>query len=94
MPQIHGWMYTDMESAYKLIGDLFIEQEVADLQVEKDGDIVKWRVAKDDGTPILQERDIPVSDNVKTKISKFLVQLNDEEKLNFEHMTLYRKFVG
>ena len=44
-------------------------------------------------TPIPQERDIPVTEGLKKKIGKFLTQLDKEEKLGFEHMTLCGKFM-
>ena len=93
MPQIQGWNYAHMKEARELIEGLFTEQEETDLQFEQEGTQVKWKVAKEDGTPIPQERDIPVSDGLKSKIGKFLKQLDREEKLGFEHMTLCTKFI-
>ena len=94
VPQIQGWNYGHMKEARELIEGLFTEQEENDLRFEQDGTQVKWKVSKEDGTPIPQERDLPISDGLRTKIGKFLKQLDKEEKLNFEHMTLYTKFVG
>ncbi len=91
VPQIQGWNYAYMKEARELIEGLFTEQEEADLHFEQDGVQVKWRVAKEDGTPILQERDIPISDGLKAKIGKFLQQLDKEEKLEFQHYTLVEK---
>jgi len=93
MPQIQGWNYAHMKEARELIEGLFTEEEETDLQFEQEGTQVKWKVAKEDGTPIPQERDIPVSDGLKSKIGKFLKQLDREEKLGFEHMTLCTKFI-
>ena len=93
VPQIQGWNYAHLKEARELIEGLFTETEETDLQFEQDGTQVKWKVAKEDGTPIPQERDIPVSDGLKAKIGKFLKQLDKEERLGFEHMTLYGKFV-
>lgn len=93
VPQIQGWNYAHMKEARELMEGLFTEQEETDLQFEQEGTNVKWKVQKEDGTPIEQERDIPVSDGLKAKIGKFLKQLDKEEKLGFEHMTLYSKFV-
>ena len=93
MPQIQGWNYAHMKEARELIEGLFTEQEEADLQFEQEGTRVKWKVAKKDGTPIPQERDIPVSDGLKAKVGKFLKQLGREEHLGFEHYSLYNKFV-
>jgi len=93
VPQIQGWNYAHMKEARELIEGLFTEQEENDLQFEQDGTHVKWRVQREDGIPIEQERDIPVPDGLKAKIGKFLKQLDKEEKLGFEHMTLYGKFV-
>ena len=93
VPQIQGWNYAHMKEARELLEGLFTEQEETDLQFEQDGTQVKWKVAKEDGSPIEQERDIPISDGLKTKIGKFLKQLDKEERLGFEHYTLVGKFV-
>jgi hypothetical protein len=93
VPQINGWNYAHMKEARELIEGLFTEQEETDLQFEQDGTQVKWKVQKEDGTPIEQERDIEVSDGLKAKLGKFLKQLDKEERLEFSHMTLYGKFV-
>ena len=94
VPQIQGWNYAHMKEARELIEGLFSEQEESDLQFEQDGTQVKWKVAKEDGEPIPQERDIPVSDGLKTKIGKFLDQLQREERLEWQHRSLVIKFVG
>lgn len=93
VPQIQGWNYAHMKEARELIEGLFTEQEEADLQFEQEGTQVKWKIAKEDGTPIAQERGIVVSDGLVKKIGKFLKQLDKEERLEFSHMTLYGKFV-
>jgi len=93
VPQIQGWNYAHMKEARELMEGLFTEQEENDLQFEQEGTQVKWKVQKEDGTPIEQERDIPVSEGLKSKIGKFLKQLDKEEKLEFSHMSLYGKFV-
>ena len=93
VPQIQGWNYAHMKEARELMEGLFTEQEEADLQFEQEGTQVKWKIQKEDGTPIEQERDIPVSDGLKAKIGKFLKQLDKEERLEFTHMSLYGKFV-
>ena len=93
VPQIQGWNYAHMKEARELIEDLFTEQEENDLQFEQEGTQVKWKIAKDDGTPILQERDIPISDGLAKKIGKFLKQLDKEERLGFEHYTLCERFL-
>ena len=92
VPQIQGWNYGHMKEARELIEGLFTPQEEADLQIEQVGLQTKWRVAKEEGTPIPQERDIEVNGILKTKIGKFLKQLDREERLGFEHMTLCEKF--
>src|SRR3990167_5504122 len=94
VPQIQGWNYAHMKEARELMEGLFTEQEEADLQFEQEEKQVKWKIQKEDGLPIPQERDIPVSDGLKAKIGKFLKQLDKEEKLGFAHMTLYGKFLG
>ncbi len=93
VPQIQGWNYAHLKEARELIEGLFTEQEERDLQFEQVETQVKWKVAKEDGTPIPQEREIKVSDGLKAKIGKFLKQLDREEKLGFEHMTLCGKFM-
>ena len=93
VPQIQGWNYAHMKEARELLEGLFTEQEESDLQFEQVETQVKWKVQKEDGTPIEQERDIPVSDGLKAKIGKFLKQLDKEERLGFEHMSLYKLFV-
>ena len=93
VPQIQGWNYANMKDARELLEGLFTEEEETDLEFEQEGTQVKWKVAKEDGSLIPQERDIPVSDGLKSKIGKFLTQLDKEEKLGFEHMTLCSKFM-
>ena len=93
VPQIQGWNYAHMKEARELMEGLFSEQEESDLQFEQEEKQVKWKVKREDGTPIEQERDIPVSDGLKAKIGKFLKQLDKEERLGFEHMSLYTLFV-
>jgi hypothetical protein len=93
VPQIQGWNYAHMKEARELMEGLFTEQEETDLQFEQVETQVKWKIQKEDGTPIEQERDIPVSDGLKAKIGKFLKQLDKEERLGFEHYTLMEKFV-
>ena len=93
VPQIQGWNYAHMKEARELMEGLFTEQEETDLQFEQDGTQVKWKVKREDGSDIPQERDIPVSEGLKSKIGKFLKQLDKEEKLEFSHMSLYGKFV-
>jgi hypothetical protein len=92
VPQINGWNYAHMKEARELMEGLFTEQEETDLQFEQVETNVKWKVAKEDGTPIPQERDIPVSDGLKSKIGKFLKQLDKEEKLEMQHFSLCAKF--
>ena len=93
VPQIQGWNYAHMKEARELMEGLFTEQEEADLQFEQTGTRVKWKVQKEDGIPIIQERDIPISDGLKVKVGKFLKQLDKEERLGMEHYTLYEKIV-
>ena len=92
VPQIQGWNYAHMKEARELIEGLFTEQEETDLAFEQVETQVKWKVKREDGTDIPQEREIKVSDGLKAKIGKFLKQLDREEKLGFEHMTLCNKF--
>ena len=93
VPQIQGWNYAHMKEARELLEGLFTEQEETDLAFEQVETQVKWKVKKEDGSDIPQERDIPVSDGLKAKIGKFLKQLDKEEKLEMQHFTLYEKMV-
>ena len=93
VPQIQGWNYAHMKEARELLEGLFTEQEETDLQFEQVETQVKWKIQREDGSPIEQERDIPISDGLKNKIGKFLKQLDKEERLGFEHYTLVEKFV-
>ena len=94
VPQIQGWNYAHMKEARELMEGLFTEQEETDLEFEQVETQVKWKVKREDGSDIPQERDIPVSDGLKAKIGKFLKQLDKEERLGFEHMTLYEKMTS
>ena len=94
VPQIQGWNYAHMKEARELIEGLFTEQEENDLQFEQEGIQVKWKIQNEDGTPIEQERDILISDGLKAKIGSFLKQLDKEERLGFEHFSLYEKMTG
>ncbi len=68
VPQIQGWNYAHMKEARELIEGMFTEQEETDLQFVQEGTQVKWKVAKEDGTPIPQEQDIVISDGLKAKV--------------------------
>ncbi len=92
VPQIQGWNYAYMKEARELIEGLFTPDEEKDLSFEQVETQVKWKIKREDGTDIPQVRDIPVSEGLKGKICKFLKQLDREEKLGFEHMTLCFKF--
>ena len=93
VPQIQGWNYANLKDARNLIEGLFTEKEEADLQLKQEGKGVTWRIQKDSGVPIPQEKEIEVCDGLKSKLGKYLENLGKEEKLSFEHMTLYEKFV-
>uniref|UniRef100_A0A6M3JWJ1 Uncharacterized protein n=1 Tax=viral metagenome TaxID=1070528 RepID=A0A6M3JWJ1_9ZZZZ len=95
VPQIQGWNFGSQESARVLLESMFSEDEEEDLQFEQEGTQVKWKIAKEDGTPITQAKECPVSKGLKAKIGKFLIELNnaDPPKLGFEHNTLFKKFV-
>ncbi len=93
VPQIQGWNYGHMKEARELIEGLFTAGEEQDLQFEQEGTQVKWKIKMDDGTPIPQEQEVIISEGLKKKISRFLAQLDKEERLEFAHMTLYTKFV-
>ena len=93
VPQIQGWNYANMKDARELIEGLFTEQEETDLEFEQEGTQVKWKVKREDDSDIPQVRDIPIAEGLKSKIGKFLIQLDKEEKLGFEHMSLCDKFM-
>ena len=93
VPQIQGWNYANMKDARELMEGLFTEEEESDLQFEQVETQVKWKVKREDGTDIPQTRDITISEGLKTKIGKFLKQLDREEKLGFEHFSLCGKFI-
>ncbi len=92
VPQIQGWNYAHLKEARELIEGLFTEQEETDLQFEQEGTQVKWKIKRENGSDIPQERDIQISDGLKAKIGKFLKQLDKEERLEFQHRTLVEKF--
>jgi len=83
-----------LEEVQELISGLFTGEELIDLQIKQDGKQVKWKVKRDDGTDIQQERDIAVSDVLKAKIGTFLRQLKDTGGLGPQCTELYNKFVG
>ena len=91
IPEIQGWNYANMKDARELLEGLFTEEEETDLQFEQEDKQVKWKVVKEDDTPIPQEREIPVSGGLRKKIGKFLKQLDQDEMLGFEHYTLVEK---
>ena len=93
VPQIQGWNYANMKDARELLEGLFTEEEEKDLEFEQVETQVKWKVKREDDSDIPQIREIRVSEGLKTKIGKFLKQLDKEEKLGFEHMTLCDKFI-
>ncbi len=92
VPQIQGWNYAHMREARELLEGLFTEQEETDLSFSQDGNQVKWRVAREDKSPIEQERDIAISDGLTAKIGKFLKNMDREERLELQHYTLFEKF--
>ena len=92
VPQIQGWNYGHMKEARELIEGLFTPDEEKDLAFEQIETQVKWKVKREDGTDIPQEREIKVSDGLKGKIGKFLKQLDKEERLEMQHYTLCEKF--
>jgi len=96
IPQMEGWNFGSMKEARLLMESLFDEQEEEALQIKpnEDGRGITWRVAEEDGTPIPQDKELRFSEGLLTKLQKFLKQLNDQEKLEFQHYTLYEKIVG
>lgn len=93
VPQIQGWNYAHMKEARELMEGLFTEQEEIDLDIQIEGTQVKWKTVNENSEPVPQERDIVISDGLKAKIGKLLLQLDQQEKLGFEHYSLFEKFV-
>ena len=95
VPQIQGWNFGHMKEARLLLEDMFTPQEEENLQIKlkEDGKGVTWRVRDDEGNDIPQVKDMDVSDGLKNKLAKFLKDLNRQEKLGFEHYSLYEKLV-
>ena len=93
VPQIQGWNFGSMKEARILLESLFDETEEARLNFQIKGTQVKWHKQDDSGNPIPQEKEIEISEGLKAKIAKFLKQLDKEERLGFEHYSLYEKFV-
>jgi len=58
-----------------------------------DGTHMEWKMIEEDGTPIPQEADIPISELAFGMIRKKLVEADSKEKLKIEHYSLYEKFV-
>ncbi len=92
VPNIQGWNYGHMKEARVLMESLFTPEEDKDLDFQQEGQSVKWKVKREDGTDIPQERDIPISEGLNKKIGKFLKQLDTENRLEFIHMSLCSKF--
>lgn len=95
IPQMEGWNYGSMKEARELLEGLFDEQEEERLQIKpnEDGRGITWRVMEEDGTPIPQDKELRFSDGLLSKLQKFLKQLDEQEKLEFQHFTLYEKIV-
>jgi len=95
IPQMEGWNYGSMKEARELVESLFDEQEEEALQIapNEDGKGITWRIKTDDGTDIPQEKELRFSEGLLSKLQKFLKELSDSEKLEFQHFTLYEKIV-
>lgn len=93
LPQIQGWNFGHMKEARELNESLFTPEEEKALDIHVDGAVVKWRTTDDEGKPIPQEKEMALSDGLKSKIAKFLVELDKQERLSFEQYSLYEKFV-
>lgn len=94
IPQIQGWNFGHMKEARKLLEEIFTPEEEEELQIKlgEDGKQVTWKVKDDEGNDIPQSREIAISEGLTKKLKKFLEQLDRENKLGFEHMTLCEKF--
>ena len=93
VPQIKGWNFGYMKEARELMESLFSPEEEEILCITQDGERVEWKTADDSGNPLEQEKDLGISDGLKEKIARFLTKLDKEEALNFEHYSLFEKFV-
>ena len=58
-----------------------------------DGGRMEWKTADEDGTPIPQEADVPLSELAFELIREKLIKADEAEKLKLEHYSLYEKFV-
>ena len=96
IPQIQGWNFGHMKEARTLLEGLFTpeEEEQLAITVNENGKGVTWKVKDDKGDDIPQSKELEISEGLSKKIKKLLEQLNREERLGFEHYTLYEKFVG
>lgn len=55
---------------------------------------MEWLIADDDGNPIPQEADIPITPQGIDVITEILKKLDDKKMLKEEHYSLYEKFMG
>ena len=96
VPQLERWNFDSMKAARVLLENLFTEEEGEKLQISpnEDGKGVTWKVKDEEGNDIPQEKEVKVSGGLKKKISAFLEDLDKKEMLEFQHYSLYEKFVG
>ena len=92
IPQMETWNFARMKEARELIESFFTDEEEKALQIKAEGQSVTWRNTDDEGSPIPQERDFEISENLVGKIATFLKRLDEQEKLNFGHYSLCDKF--
>ena len=95
LPQVQGMGFGIMESSRILLETMFTEKEAEDLQIKvgEDGKSVTWKTKDEDGNDIPQVKDCQVSKGVKRVMAEHLIKLNDDGKLAFEHVSLFKKFV-
>ena len=95
IPQMSGMNFAFMKQARELMESMFTEQEEAQLGIKEGAQPgqVEWRVKGDDGEPIIQEREIKISDALRAKIGSFLQILNAREQLSYNQASLLDKFV-
>ncbi len=75
VPQTQGWDGTLAKEAGEFLAGLFTQEEKNDLAFEQEGQQIKWRLKRDDGTDIPQERNISISNELRIAIRQSLESL-------------------
>jgi len=94
VPQIQGWNFGHIKEAREMLENLFTPEEEKQLNIQVEGQTVKWQSKDEAGNEIPQSKEIAISDGLKEKIAKFLKDLDQKEQLGLEHYSLFEKFIG